>query len=217
MTLFKNLKQLQAIPLTHIQLLAILKKYKNPNDKIKNMVKNGDIIRVKKELYITGDLYRETDISLELFANTIYGPSYVSLDWALSLYNLIPEKVYEITSITSKQDKKYMTPIGRFSYIKGHPSLYPIGIMIKQNNDHTCFMIATKEKALCDKIAYTKNLGIISQKGMIQYLEEDLRIDLDNLTDFNLDIINKCIFSNYKKQLLTLVYKVISRIQKGKL
>ena len=217
MKLFKELKKLKATPFTHSELLSLLSDYKNPNDKIKNMVKSGEIIRIKKELYVTGDLFRDDKVSPELLANTIYGPSYVSLEWALSHYGLIPERVYEITSITTKMVKNYDTPFGRFSYIKGNKSLYPIGIVLEQNSDNTSYMIASKEKAICDKLIYTPNLGITSQKAMREYLEEDLRIDLDDLKDCNLQIIELCVQSGYKVKLLKMFYKLLQDLKETKL
>lgn len=217
MRILRKLKKLKSIPFTHTDLLSVLSDYKNPNDKIKNMVKSGEIIRIKKELYVVGDLFREQGVNLELIANTIFGPSYVSMEWALSYYGLIPERVYEITSITTKMLKTYNTPFGRFSYIKGNKSLYPIGITLQQDIDETSFMIASKEKALCDKLVYTQNLAITSKKAMIEYLEEDLQIDLDDLKDFNLSIIEQCIQCGYKTTLLKRFYKVLQDIKDKKL
>lgn len=217
MRILQKLKKLKSIPFTHTDLLSILSDYKNPNDKIKNMVKSGEIIRIKKELYVVGDLFREQNVSLELIANRLYGPSYISLEWALSYHGLIPERVYEVTSITTKMRKDYKTPFGRFTYIKGNKLLYPIGISIKQNIDKTSFMIASKEKALCDKLVYTQNLAITSKKSMVEYLEEDLRIDFDDLKDFDLAIIEQCVECGYKTTLLKRFYEVLKEIKDRKL
>src|SRR3990170_9057478 len=82
-------------------LIYALSNYKKPRDKITSLLKDNIIIRVKKGLYIFADKYRREPICLELLANLLYGPSYVSLEYALSFYNEIPEKVELITSITS--------------------------------------------------------------------------------------------------------------------
>jgi RNase P/RNase MRP subunit p30 len=74
-------------------------------------------------------------------------------------------------------------------------------------------MIATAEKALCDKLAFTKNLGISSQKAMKAYIEEDLRIDLDELKSFDLSIIKECAKCGYKSGVLTYLYKTIKKLQ----
>ena len=211
--MLQRLKQFQATPISHSVLLSYLRDYKNPNDKIKQMVKSGELIRLKQGLYVVGDIYRDTKVSQGLLANQIYGPSYVSLDFALSFYGLIPERVYEVTSVTTKMLKSYNTPFGRFTYVKSPLKLYSIGITIDANSDGTSYMIATAEKALCDKVAFTKNLGITSQKAMKVYLEEDLRIDLDVLISLDLEIIKACSECGYKSKVLAYLYKTIQKLQ----
>lgn len=215
MKLIKELKALKSIPFTHGTLKSLLKNYNNPNDKIKQMVKHGEIIRVKQSLYVLGGIYNDANVSKELLANLIYGPSYISLDYALSYYGLIPERVYEITSVTTKMLKKYETPFGRFTYIKSPVCLYAKGIVIKTNKDNISFIMATVEKALCDKIIFTQKLGITSVKTMIEYLENDLRIDIDELREFDKDIIKQCISCGYKVKLLNILYKAIKKLQEN--
>ena len=211
--MLQRLRQFQAIPISHTVLLSCLEDYKNPNDKIKQMVKSGELVRLKQGLYVVGDIYRDIKVSQGLLANQIYGPSYVSLDFALSFYGLIPERVYEVTSVTTKMLKSYSTPFGRFTYIKSPLKFYSIGITLETNSDGTSHMIATAEKALCDKVAFSKNLGITSQKAMRAYLEEDLRIDLDMLISFDLGIIKACSESGYKSKVLNYLHKTIEKIQ----
>lgn len=206
----RKLKQLNAMPFTHAHFLSYLGAYKDPNNKIKQLVDKGEVIRLKRGLYVAGDLYRNDELSLGLLANLLYGPSYVSMDYALSFYGLIPERVYEITSMTTKLHKEYETPFGRYTYIKSSKSLYPIGITFVQNSDTSAFMIATKEKALCDKLVYTKNLQITSLKGLRAYLEEDLRLDMDLLQEFDLEILLACAECSRKVSILEKLHKLIA-------
>ena len=61
---FRNkLKQINAMPFTHEHLLGFLSTFKDPNNKIKQLVDKGEIVRVKRGLYIAGDLYRNEDVS----------------------------------------------------------------------------------------------------------------------------------------------------------
>jgi len=216
MKLIKALKKLKAIPFAHSTLLALLKDYKNPDDKIKQMIKKGEIVRLKRGLYVVSDVYTDMLPSVELLASLLYGPSYISMDYALSFYGLIPERVHEVTSITTKQVKSYTTPFGRFTYIKSPACLYSIGLATHENPDGTFFMLASKEKALCDKLLFTKKLSISSEKAMRQYIEEDLRIELSDLADFDLETIEACIQCNYKVKLLEMLYKVIKKEQDKK-
>jgi hypothetical protein len=66
------------------------------------LLRRKDIIRVKKGLYIFGETYARRPFSREVLANVIYGPSYVSLDYALHYHGLIPERVEAVISIPGR-------------------------------------------------------------------------------------------------------------------
>ena len=96
--------------------MSLLQEYAKPRDRITALLAAGNLIRVRKGLYVLGDKYRRGPIHREILANLIYGPSYVSLDYALSQYGLIPERVEDVTSITTGENKKFSTPLGVFTY-----------------------------------------------------------------------------------------------------
>src|SRR5262245_31791812 len=100
----------------YLLLTSLLKQYKRPRDKITQLLKSGALIRVKKGLYIFGSRYAKKPYILETLANLIYGPSYISLEYALAFYGMIPERVEVLTSVTNKRDKIFKTPVGLFTY-----------------------------------------------------------------------------------------------------
>src|SRR5690625_2218577 len=103
-------------PLTHQIVSDVLANYNRPNDKISDLVRSGLLISLRRGLYVPGP---ELDLPLPhsfLIANHLRGPSYISLETALSHWEMIPERVYEINSITLKTSQVYDTPIGRFTY-----------------------------------------------------------------------------------------------------
>lgn len=83
--------------LDYQQLVAILRPYAKPRDRITALLADGSLVRVRKGLYVFGERYRREPLIREALANLIYGPSYVSLDYALSRYALIPERVVAVT------------------------------------------------------------------------------------------------------------------------
>src|SRR5205085_9208942 len=93
-------------------LLSLLLEYARPREKISAWLKSGELIRVKKGLYIFGPQVAQGPYSPEVLANLIYGPSAISLNYALSFYGLIPERVTTITSITNKRNKQFSTAVG---------------------------------------------------------------------------------------------------------
>ena len=204
-------KNIPTTVFTHDQLYSVLEsRVNNVNAKISYMVKKGDLIRLKQGVYIFGDDYRQSPINLFAAANLLYTPSYVSFDYALSYYGLIPEKVYEITSATLHANKLYETHIGRFSYKSIPLKAYSIGIDWLYDKYNGGQLIATPEKALCDKIRYDRGLGRLSQDKAINYLEYDLRIELDMLVTLDVELIHT-VADAYRSNILHTIATVISK------
>lgn len=209
----KLLKQFGITPFTHGALKLLLYDYKSPNDKISRLISSGDIIPLKKGIYVISEEYRDQKISKEVMANLIYGPSYVSLDSALSYYGMIPEKVTVTISLTPKRAKIINNFFGDFIYLHSSAHYYSIGITRETIDNQYHFLISTPEKALCDKIVFTKNLNINSLKSMQQFLFEDLRVDSHHFTSFDHSVIEKCIKSGHKKKELGFLIKAIRKFK----
>jgi len=164
--------------------------YSSVKDKIKNLKDKGIIKTLKRGLFVHTSQFTKNIISKEIISNNMLGPSYISLDYALYYHGLIPEKVYEITAITTKRSKKFETEYGLFSYKRMIKNLFPLGLKIEPSKNGN-FLIASKEKVICDKLYFSKNIKISSQKVMMEYLENDLRIDFEELNDLDMDILKK--------------------------
>jgi hypothetical protein len=158
-------------------LLHSLSQYSRPRDKISGLLRNGVIIRVKKGIYIFGEDYRHRTFSREVLANLIYGPSYISLEYALHYFGLIPERVEAVTSVTTGRSRKYSTPVGLFTYRMIPLSAFRFGMNRVELDDGRSFLIATPEKALADKIRDDRGNGIQTRGRLLDYLENNLRVD----------------------------------------
>lgn len=182
--------------------------YKAPDIKIKRMSDNGEIIKLTKNLYET-----EQDTSGYLVANAIYSPSYLSFDYALAYYDLIPEKVFIYTSATynKKKKKQYQNKLGTFTYRDVPSHIYPYGIsMVKEKDYH--YAIATPEKAICDKLYTLKPVS--NKKEMYDLLFDDLRIDIDALKKLNMEDLN-ILCDIYKSTNMKFLKKVIGEISEN--
>lgn len=197
------------VPFRTAVLYNLLSHYKSPKDKVRRMEQTGNILRLKKGLFVLSPAIAKQELSIELIANQIYGPSYISYQSALSFYSLIPERVYNTKSATAKRRKKYETPLGSFEYITVPAKYYPIGLQSIIVNNTYAFIVASPEKAICDLILATSGLRFQSKKAIHQYLRDDLRIDFDNNTKWNLSIIADCIKYAYKKIELQLLYNLL--------
>jgi predicted transcriptional regulator of viral defense system len=117
-------------------------------------VKNGSLIRIKRDFYITGGNYEKLD-EKELFqiANAIQVPSYISLTSALTYYNISTQQLRGIIeSITIKKTNSIKVKEISFNFILINKNLYT---GFKLEND---IFIASPEKALAD-IVYLSSLG----------------------------------------------------------
>ncbi|MHB8973803.1 MAG: type IV toxin-antitoxin system AbiEi family antitoxin domain-containing protein [Pirellulaceae bacterium] len=162
------------------QLTASLSHMSKPRDKIHKLLGNGDIVRIRKGLYAFGRLYRRDPLSREVLANLIYGPSYISLDYALSYHGLIPERVSTVTSVALGRSRKFDTPAGTFTYQSLSLPCYAVGAELLES-PAGCFLMACAEKALADKVWTDKRFSGTRQSDFRPYLVEDLRIDLAHL------------------------------------
>ncbi len=214
MRLEQKLRSFAGVPVTHGSLLSILGEYRSPNDKIVRMIDDGLLQPIRKGLYAVSPEITGIPISLPLVANLLYGPSYVSMDYALSYYGIIPERMAEVTSMTTKRGKVYDLPVGRFSYTHSQPELYSIGIDRVENPDQTGFLMASPEKALCDKLIFTRNLKVRSQQALHELLFDDLRIDEDVLAHFNPEVIRASIAVNVKADMLQALLTLINGLQR---
>ncbi len=147
-----------------------------------------------------------------LIANHLRGPSYVSLESALSYWNIIPERVYEISSVTIKTSKKYTNQVGRFSYQQLKIPYYSYGIKSIQSSPKQTILIASPEKALCDKIVLTPNLNLRSMKQTEEVLLEDLRMDSEILSELDIDVMGSWIENAPKKKNLEMLIKTLSKL-----
>ncbi|MCX7045360.1 MAG: hypothetical protein NTX50_07760 [Candidatus Sumerlaeota bacterium] len=194
-------------------LIDSLEEYARPRDKISDLLKKQIIIRVKKGLYVFGEGYRRRPIAMELLANLIHGPSYLSLEYALHYYGLIPERVEVITSVALGRARSFATPLGVFSYQPIPVSAFHTGIDRVETEPDRAFLIATREKALCDKIVTDRGTGIQTRSEMRSYLLEYLRIDPNGLRDLNRERLSE-ISTYYRSRKLQLLCSAVEGLRK---
>jgi hypothetical protein len=199
-------------PLTHQLLMSLLKAYKRPNDKIHSLLNAGVLESIKKGLYIAGPTVGANKPEPYLLANHILGPSYVSLDAALSYHGLIPERVFEITSMTTKASRKFTTPMGLFSYTHLSLPYYSFDIQQVKLSEEQYAMIASAEKALFDKVITTSGLELRSRRNAMIYLIEDLRLDEGSIKELDINIMSSWLPDAPKKDSLLMIIKAIDRL-----
>ena len=204
------LLQFGIIPMDYASLKASYPLIKSLKDKISDLEKQEKIIRLKRGLYVASPLVSGKEPSIELIANHLYGPSYVSKESALRFYGLIPESVYNTSSITLKRSRTFTNSFGQFEYLFSHSNYYSIGINQVVQDDYA-FLIASREKALCDLIIYTPKLRIRSMKSLQIYLEEDLRFDMTEFYKMNVSIFEQCVNVSKKEETINNIIKLLKK------
>ena len=122
--------------------------YQNPNDKIHRMIQEQKLFPVVRGIYTT-----DPHINGIFLAGSIYGPSYLSFDYALAHYHLIEKtpSSYQSATYGKRKKKSYDTPFGKFTYRDVPAEAYPLFVREECRKGNT-FFIASPEKALCDKV-----------------------------------------------------------------
>lgn len=196
-------------------LIDSLRGYAHPRKKITSMLRKGEIIRVKKGLYLFGESSRRSPFCRELLANLIYGPSCISLEYALHYYGLTPERAECVTSVTCGRSRGFDTPVGHFSYRMIPLAAFAIGIDRIELADGRSFLMATPEKALADRIMADRGSGISTLKELLSYLTDNLRIDFDALGRLDSEIILACADA-YRSRRLKLLAGAVKGLRRAK-
>ncbi|MCX6991428.1 MAG: hypothetical protein NTX49_10295 [Chlamydiae bacterium] len=186
-------------------LKPFLTDYTNPNDFLSRLVKSGDLIRLKNGFFLISEKVKDDPVPYEQVSNLLYGPSYVSYEWALSTYGLIPEGVYVVSCASSLKSKIHSTPVGEFHYIGLPHHRYSIGITQKENRFGN-YIIATPEKALADLI-HLKSYDL-SGRDLLIDLIEGRRIEESDLKNLDKKHLYE-IASRYQSKAVTSLSQVL--------
>lgn len=187
------------------ELYLKYKNYKNPKDKIYREINdNQTYIKVCRGIYETNK-----NVERHLLAPIIESDSYLSFEYALAYYGLIPERVYVYTSATTlkRHNRKVKNYFGTYTYTDVPLDVWRFGIERIEDGDYV-YLIACKEKALCDTLY--KKPAVDSLIELKELLFEDMRIDVDEFYELNFeDIISIC--DLYKKKNLKLLKKMLEK------
>lgn len=203
------LKLLPCPVLNHSRATALLENYARPNDKISELIAQQKLLPLKRGLYAVANA---PSLSPSLVANHLYGPSYLSAHWALAFYGFLSERVAVITSMTIDHSRQFATPLGIFHYHHLPAPYYSIGITNIQQSAGS-FMIAKPEKALADVLVSTRKLRIQSAHAMLSYLENDLRLDREDLVTLDASQFMRYAERGYKAGLLRHLSTTIRNLQ----
>ena len=166
-------------------LIDEYRRYQSPRNKISRAAEKGDLIPLVRGLY-------ETDPSVPgfLLAGCIYGPSYLSFEFALARYGLIRDRVYAYTSATfgKKKKKQYRNAFGTYLYRDVPDTVFPMDILVRKEGEYF-YQIASPEKALCDTLYAA---AVFRNKAELRaYLFDEIHMTESSLMGLNSDRIEE--------------------------
>lgn len=183
-----------------------LSTYENPRNKIGRMVSAGELVPVRRGLY-------ETDRATPgyFLAPCIYGPSYLSFEYALSRHGLIPEAARSYTSATcgKRKTRRYENAFGLYSYQDVPLAVFPLFVNLMREGSYACWL-ASPEKALCDRLY--KLPPATSRRALEQLLFDDLRIDEEGLCALDSSVV-RCLAERYHSRSVSRLASYLERVR----
>jgi len=198
----KEQTKLEQLPLFNKDTASILigKTGNNLDKKIERLLKKNYLVSLKKSWYVSKP-FLDKQVSLknytEYLANKLRAPSYLSLEYVLSKYNLIPEEINIWTSITTKSTRSYENDLGVFNYKSIKNNLFT-GYREIESRGNSVY-IANKAKAVFDFLYLKRNLSL------------NLNYELNTGLRFNWSVFSKKDLQEFSK------YVQISNLNKMKL
>ncbi len=147
---------------------------------IKRAIKNGEILKIRRGLYCLAPKFQKNIVNVYGLAEQIYGPSYISLESALSHHGWIPEAVYCCTSVCLNSSKEFNTPFGVYSYQRIPQKVLYLDVQRHVDANGNIIFIASPLKALIDYVYIHK-----MRWNKISDIFESLRIEDEYLTDID--------------------------------
>lgn len=197
-------------PVTTAAIASLYPEISGANQKVAALESNGEIIRLKRGLYVVSPEISGRRISTELVANHLYSPSYVSRLSALRWYGLIPERVATTQSMTVKHSRKFVNSIGIFEYTCTGREYFSIGLR-HMETEGAGFIIASPEKALCDLVVTTSGVNLRYREEARAYIEDNLRLDMDAFRAFDISILKQCAECGKKAVSIQTIIKLLEQ------
>jgi hypothetical protein len=149
----------------------------------------GEVIRLRPGLFLLAPEFRKSHLHPFVVAAILHSPSHVSLESALAHHGLIPEAVFQVSSVTSSRSRTFQTPVGVFSFMRV-PVLNPrAGVQALKIDGRSWAFVATPLRAIAD-LVYTRK-DVSWEKDGLAFLTESMRIEREDLENVAWDGLNE--------------------------
>lgn len=161
---------------------------------IKRALRAGEVVRVHRGIYCLAAKYLRQKVDPLVLAQRIYGPSYISLETALSYHGWIPEAVYSITSTSLERSREFGTPLGHFSFSRVPQETFYLEVSRAEKEAGSSFLLASPLKALADYV-YVHKHDWTSAHPVVK----SLRVDEGQLASLDITAFDR-LLANYSSQ-----------------
>ncbi|MFZ3137811.1 MAG: hypothetical protein WA126_10530 [Thermodesulfovibrionales bacterium] len=152
-------------------------------------VSAGEIIRLRPGLFLLAPEFRKTHPHPFVVAAMLHSPSHVSLESALAHHGLIPEAVFQVSSVTSARTRTFHTPVGVFSFVRVPAADPRAGVQALKVDGRSWAFVATPLRAIADLI-YTRK-DVSWAKDGLAFLTESMRIERDDLEEISFESLDE--------------------------
>ena len=158
---------------------------------VKRALAAGEVVRIHRGLYCLAAKYLRQKVDPLVLAQRIYGPSYISLETALSWHGWIPEAVYAITSVCLERSREFDTPLGHFSFTRVPQQTFYCDVTRVEKDGGGGFLLASPLKALADYV-YVHKCDWRSARPVV----ESLRVDEGLVASVDVEAFDR-LLANY--------------------
>lgn len=148
-------------------------------------VEKGEVLRLKPGLYCLAKIYRNSHLHPFSIAGILHAPSYISLESALQYHGLIPEAVFQVTSVTSQRSRSFKTPLGVFSFQRVPTSNLKAGVKFEKLDKISWAFVASELRAIAD-VVYLNRKVKWTQDGL-DFLIESMRMEFEDLRQISFE------------------------------
>jgi len=155
--------------------------------------KAGEILRLKPGLFVLSQPYRKSEPHLFVVAAMLHAPSHISLESALAYHGLIPEAVYQVSSVTVGRSREFSTPLGVFDFRRVPARAPRAGVEAVAVAHNAWAFVASPLRAIADEVYLNKE--ITWNRNGPGYLTESLRIEEDDLRSLSFEALDEILDS----------------------
>lgn len=134
-------------------------------------MKQGLVVGLRRGMYTLADIYRRAALTPPTLANQLYRPSYLSGLWALGHYDMIPERVVWLTSVTPRVPRRFDNPFGVFLYRSLKQEAFFGYVTVPFDGRE--LLVATPEKALLDHWHLTPGEWTVARLEEMRYQNKE--------------------------------------------